>query len=134
MTTLVAHFCATLLAAALCIGGGSAPYDPHATTAVYFYGIQVGVYEDDQQPDQCSDTAIERVRWALVIAAVAPGGAPPCPAATFTPLEWGQFWGPPPPASSYIIESATLGPLTGPAPKLTRQALRHKPGLLVLNP
>ena len=128
---LVARFCATLIAA-LCIGGGTG-YDPYATQGVYFMGTQVGVYEDDQQPDQCQDAAIEAERWPLVIAAVAPGNWPQgqCAAATYNALEWGQYWGPPPPAQAYVIESAALGPLPTWPRLLAQQTLKSNPALLV---
>lgn len=132
MGTLIAHFCVTL-AAALCIGGRAHPYDPLSTQPVYFYGVQAGVYVDDTQPNQCRDVGVERQKWALVIAGNAPGDWPQdrCPAATFNALEWGQFWGGLPASSAYILEGAKLGPLTTPAPEMTRRALAHRPGLIV---
>jgi hypothetical protein len=131
--TLVGHFCATLLMT-LCIGGATiTPYDPNMTSGVYFMGTQVGVYLDDTQPNQCVGAGIERQRWSLVIAGNAPGAWPQdqCSAATYNALEWGQYWGKPPKAQAYIIESSNLGPLTRSAPVLTRQTLSHHPRLLI---
>lgn len=110
--TWIAHFCAVIMAT-LCIGGASnAPYDPNATSGVYFMGTQVGVYEDDQQSNQCTNATIERARWPLVIAGIAPGAWPrgQCPSATFNALEWGQYWGRPPVAQAYIPSMSSATP------------------------
>lgn len=131
---LIAQLCAAACSAALAIGGKPpAVYDPDSTAPVYFYGVQVGVYLDDTQPNQCADVPVERARWPLVIAGNAPGPRWPadeCPGA-LNALEYGQYWGGLPRAGAYILESSNLGPLTGPAPAMTRRALGYRPRMII---
>lgn len=131
-TTLIGYLCSALCTALLTVGGGNAPYSPYATHPVFFAGSQVGVYVDDTQANQCTDVIADLVRWKLVIAGDPPGRWPrdKCPGA-LNALEWGQYWGPPPPAYAYILESSTLGPLTSAVPVLTRQALRYRPRIIL---
>ena len=138
IATLVGFFCSTLCSAVLTIGGHATPYDPYSTVPVTFYGVQVGVYLDDTQPNQCADAVIERRKWRLVIAGNATNDSE-CSAATVNAREWypfgcgsAAFWGPVPSAQAYILQRSFAWPgCRRAAPRqrrhLLRAALAHHP-------
>lgn len=135
IATVIAQMCVALCSAALTIHGNPVPYTPYATHGVYLNGQPVGVEVDDTQRiwtghSECQDVALDRQHWSLVIAAIAPEGQN-CTDATYNAREWGQYWGHLPRASAYVLESYNLGPLTRPAPMMTRRAFGYHPALII---
>ena len=130
----IARMCPLLCAPAFSVGGHPQQYDPYSTHAVWFFGVQVGVHLDDTQPHQCQHAATEQSKRQLVIAGNAPAGWPndQCPAATVNALEWGKGWSHLPRSNAYILESGSLGPLTWPAPSMTRRAVGYRSLLIIV--
>lgn len=107
---------------------------------IFYAGRQIGVYVDDEVPDQAGVIGGLIGTWLVV------GGVPQGNPATRFPgaiaaLEWYPFWKgsvylPPPPAMAYILQKTFAWPGSKPPTaaqqaQLLKDALSHSPALVL---